>query len=69
MTAAVNAVAADEAVFVYPRSIETPAPHFPYALGAAELWGRWCYTEREPFERATGADLERALVAAGCAPL
>jgi len=69
MTAAVNVVAQDEVAWVFPRRTETPAPHFPYALGAAEVWGRWCYAEREPFERATAADLERALALAGCAPL
>jgi len=69
MTAAVNVVAQDEVAWVFPRRTETPAPHFPYALGAAEVWGRWCYAEREPFERATSADLERALALAGCAPL
>lgn len=60
------AVQADEA-WLYPRSTETPAPHFPYALGAAELWGRWCYVDAEPFEAATGEGLQRAMVAAGVA--
>ena len=58
------------AAAVYPRSaIETPTPHFPAALGASELWGRWCYSDRADFERATAAELERALALAGCAPL
>ena len=29
---------------------ETPAPHFPQALGSAEVWGRWCHQDREAFE-------------------
>jgi hypothetical protein len=69
LTAAWNVVVQARTAWLYPRRVETPAPHFPFALGAAELWGRWCYGERAPFEAATAADLERALVAAGTEPL
>lgn len=69
MTAAWNVVVQDGTAWLYPRSAETPAPHFPYPLGAAEVWGRWCYVDREPFAAATGAMLEQALVVAGTKPL
>ena len=65
MTSAWNVIVQDGAAWLYPRRAETPAPHFPYALGAAEVWGRWCYLDREPFDAATGAALERALALAG----
>jgi len=65
LTATWNVVVNDGAAWVMPRGIETPTPHFAYALGAAEVWGRWCYMDEAPFVAATGADLERALVAAG----
>jgi hypothetical protein len=67
LTAAINLVAMRGETFVYPRSSETPAPHFPYPLGAAEIWGRWCYVEERAFAAATSADLEQALIASGCA--
>lgn len=69
LTAAGNVVVQDGTAWLYPRRLETPAPHFPFALGAAEVWGRWCYGERAPFDAATAVDLERALVAAGAEPL
>jgi len=69
LTAAWNVVAQDGASWLLPRRVETPAPSFPLALGAAELWGRWCYVEAAPFAAATAADLEAALVAASCPPL
>lgn len=63
MTAAVNFVVQDGTTWVFPRSrVEIPAPHFPYALGAAELWGRWCFVEEDSYTAATGQDLEAALV-------
>lgn len=65
LTAAWNVVLEDNAAWVMPRRLETPAPYFPFALGAAELWGRWCYTDEQAFAAATAADLERALVAVG----
>lgn len=58
---AANLVAVDDMCWVFARTRETPAPHFPHALGAGELWGRFFYTEREDFERASPADLETAL--------
>ncbi|MBL8750147.1 MAG: hypothetical protein JNK78_13360 [Planctomycetes bacterium] len=69
LTAAWNVVVQDGTAWVFPRRIETPAPHFPFALGAAEVWGRWCYVDEAPFASATANDLEQALVAAGTEPL
>lgn len=69
LTAAWNVVAQAGACWFLPRGAETPLPHFPYALGAAELWGRWCFMDEAPFAAATAADLERALLAAGTPPL
>ncbi|MCA8964324.1 MAG: hypothetical protein H6838_03160 [Planctomycetes bacterium] len=69
LTAAWNVVVEPGATWVYPRRKETPAPHFPQALGAAELWGRWCHTDEAGFEAASAAAMERALVEAGCEPL
>lgn len=51
--------------FVMPRGIETPAPHFPQALGSAELWGRWCFEDEDAFRSATPGSLDAALGAAG----
>jgi hypothetical protein len=62
LTPAWNVIAAGDTTWVVPRRIETPAPHYPYALGACELWGRWCYMDEAPFAAASGADLERALL-------
>jgi hypothetical protein len=62
-TPAVNLVSDRDGTWIIPRAaVETPTPHFPHALGAAELWGRWCYSDRKAFLEAQGADLERALV-------
>lgn len=67
-TAACNVVVQDGTAWVYPRSaVETPVPWFPWALGAAEVWGRWCYVEEPAFESADGDGLEQALVASGVA--
>ena len=66
---AFNLVAEKEIAWVFPRSaVETPAPHFPHALGAAEIWGRWCFEAEAPFHAATPADLERALICCGYSP-
>lgn len=65
LTAACNVCIQDGTAWLFPRRVETPAPHFPFALGGAELWGRWCYIEEEPFAAAAGQDLERAFVEAG----
>ena len=64
LTATWNVIANQDAVWVVPRGKQTPAPFFDQAVGAAEFWGRWCYVEREPFEAATAADLEQALMIA-----
>jgi hypothetical protein len=69
LTAAWNVVVQHDATWLYPRRLETPAPHFPYPLGAAELWGRWCYMDEQPFATAGDRDLEQALVEAGMPPL
>lgn len=69
MTAAVNVVATKGEAWVFPRAVETPVPHFPFALGAAEVWGRWCYVEERAFAEATAERLEAAIRGAGVAPL
>lgn len=70
MTAAVNVVAQDGVSWIFPRSVvETPQPHFPFALGSAEVWGRWCYVDEAAFSAATSQALEHALCASGTAPL
>ncbi len=69
LSATCSIVVQDDTAWLLPRSLETPNPHFPYALGAAELWGRWCFVDAEVFAAATGAELERALVLAGMPPL
>jgi hypothetical protein len=65
LTAAWNVLCTNGTAWLYPRRQETPAPHFPYALGASEVWGRWCYGDEDAFAQATGAMLEQALLAAG----
>lgn len=61
-TPAFNLVSQDATTWLFPRSaIECPAPHFPYALGCAELWGRWCFGDEETFLAATPDSLEAAL--------
>ena len=65
-TASFNLVGSHLTSWLLPRSsVETPAPHFPQALGGAEIWGRWCYSDLDAFERATETDLESALRLAG----
>ena len=67
LTAACNLVVEGDTTWVYPRSEhEVPTPHFPFALGAAELWGRWCFIDEESFANATSDDLAQALKMAGC---
>lgn len=63
---AFNLVDDGTTTWLLPRALETPTPHFPQALGAAELWGRWCYDDEGAFRAATGSDLAAALAAAGC---
>lgn len=67
-TASFNWLDDGTTTWIFPRGLETPKPHFPYPLGGAELWGRWCYGDEEPFATATGEDLERALGLAGVPP-
>ena len=69
LTSTWNVIATGGTAWLCPRQSETPAPHFPYPLGASELWGRWCYIDREAFDAATGAMLEQALLAACSPPL
>ncbi len=69
LVAANNVCIVDGTAWSFPRRTETPAPHFPYALGASEVWGRWCYLEEPPFHAADGAQLEAALTLAGTAAL
>lgn len=67
LVAACNLVAEPGAAWLFPRSpVETPAPHFPHALGAAEVWGRWCFVDERAFAAASSEALERALCVAGC---
>lgn len=67
LTAACNLVVDGDTTWIYPRSKhEVPSPHFPFALGAAELWGRWCFLDEESFARTTADDLAQALQMAGC---
>ncbi|MCA8977669.1 MAG: hypothetical protein KDC98_23295 [Planctomycetes bacterium] len=65
LTPSWNVVVQTGTAWLYPRRVEIPAPHFPSALGAAELWGRWCYVAEEPFAAVSGQALERALIEAG----
>jgi len=58
---AFNLVSQDATTWVFPRALETPKPYFPQALGAAELWGRWCFGEEQRFQTATPESLEAAL--------
>lgn len=65
---AFNLVSQNGTTWVFPRSaVETPAPYFPTALGAAELWGRWCFSDERAFRAATPGELETAL-RLGCYP-
>jgi hypothetical protein len=64
---AANLVAQGELLWIVPRRRETPEQGFPYALGCAELAGRWVYQQQEAFEAAEGEELEQALLEA-CSP-
>ena len=59
-TATWNVVMTREVAWVVPRALQTPRPHFPGPMGAAEFWGRFCYVEEGPFAAATAADLQSA---------
>lgn len=69
LTATWNVVAERDATWIVPRALETPAPHFVQALGAAEFWGRWCFVDEAEFESASAARLERALQLSALPPL
>lgn len=56
-----NVVLTRDAAWIVPRGKQTPAPFFATAMGAAEMWGRYCYVDEEPFARATAEDLQQAL--------
>lgn len=58
---AANLVIAKDRCYIAPRREEIPAPEFPHALGAAEVWGRWCFVDERAFARATADGLERAM--------
>ncbi len=63
---AFNAVDDGRATWLMPRSaIEVTAPWFPQALGAAELWGRWCFLDEAAFRSADAHALLAALDRAG----
>ena len=65
---AFNAVDDGDTAWLMPRSpTELTAPWFPQALGAAELWGRWCFLDEAPFRRADADGLLAALTLAGIA--
>lgn len=67
-TASFNLISSHQSSWLVPRSpVETPVPHFRQALGGAEIWGRWCFSDPEAFEQATEADLESAIGLAGIA--
>ena len=60
--AAANLVTVADRTWFVPRSdAEIPGGAFPYALGASELWGQWCFPDEEAFRAADGPGLERAL--------
>lgn len=54
-----------EHTWLMPRRTETPGGAFPHAIGAAELWGRWCFVDQPSWQVAEGDGLERELTAAG----
>lgn len=64
-----NVVLTRDAAWIVPRAVQTPAPHFETALGAAEFWGRFCYVNEAAYERATGADLTEAWRRAAARPV
>ena len=65
---AVNTLVLPSATWIVPRREETPSPDFAWALGAAELYGRFVYPERDAFDAATAARLEAALRRASFPP-
>lgn len=62
--AAANVVSDSDTTWFVPRRIETPAPHFPWPLGCAEIWGRFCYEDEASFATADAEVLDAALTMA-----
>ncbi|MDP6424624.1 MAG: hypothetical protein QGG14_07765 [Planctomycetota bacterium] len=62
--AAFNVLAERDLAWVFPRTLEVAAAHFPFAIGAGELWGRFVYPDRDSFAEATSTRLESALKSA-----
>lgn len=63
---AYNIISQDGLSWFIPRSHqEITAPHFPQALGGAELWGRWCFGDEGPFEAMTSEAAEAAIAMGG----
>ena len=66
LTPAANLALAGDRACLMPRSTaEIPGQGFPYAFGAAELWGRWCFPDPETFAAASDAGLAAAFATAG----
>lgn len=61
---AANLIADGTTTWIALRAQETPAPHFPYPLGCAELWGRCCFEDEAAFRAATPEALMAAFTAA-----
>jgi hypothetical protein len=61
---AANLISDGTTTWVIPRGVETPAPHFPYPLGCAELWGRFCFEDEATFAAATADSLRAAFAMA-----
>ena len=65
-TPSFNLIGSDGTAWLVPRSpMEIPKPYFPQALGGAELWGRWCFDDRNALENSTARDLEQAVRLSG----
>lgn len=63
-SASYHVLAQEDVAFVIPRRREIVAEVSPYALGAAEFFGRFVLPERETFDRLERPDLERSLAEA-----
>ncbi len=60
-SASYHVLAQDDSSWVIPRRRETVAEASPYALGAAEFFGRFVLPERETFDRLDRTAIELAL--------
>ncbi len=65
LTPAWNVVVEPQTTWVMPRSAERAAG-FAAAVGAAEVWGRWCFTDEVEWRAASPEGLAGALVGVGC---